>query len=142
MNTEEFTELAKTDIEKWVNIFITLDDEEANNSGYSNNELINDVGEWDNLYRKNGKYGLKLVLAASEGGYEGGGEYTERVFAIVPAIKKYEKYKIGYKDNAIVIPEAILYFKKTGNYNSHDGVEWDEEISIVEPTEVTIIQFK
>jgi len=59
------------------------------------------------------------------GGYEGAGEKTWVVYSL--------------KDNET---NEVIYFKLNGWYDSWNGSEWDGEIEIVEPVEVTVIEWK
>lgn len=36
---------------------------------------------------------------------------------------------------------ALLYFMLEGIYSSWDNIQWDTEVSLVEPKEVTVIQY-
>lgn len=62
---------------------------------------------------------LDVTLVHEEGGYEGAGEYAERVFE--------------HNNNG-----ELLYFKITGYYSSYDGTEWDNTIKQVKPEQKTI----
>lgn len=77
MNTEEFTELAKTDLISWLKIYIQPETNILFNPYYYSFQ--------------ESKYGLKLVEVLSIGGYEDEGNYVRRVFAIVPDFIKKEK---------------------------------------------------
>lgn len=63
-------------------------------------------------------------LVDSEGGYEGGGDYVERVFA--------------FKCNENV----VAHVRGTGFYSSYEGTEWDSnDLTFVNPREVMVIHY-
>lgn len=69
-------------------------------------------------------YALQCVY--DEGGYEGGGEYTERVFMLTD------------EDG------TSKYVQVLGNYYSYSGTSWDpsNEWTEVEPYEVVVTKYK
>jgi len=68
----------------------------------------------------------KYTISCEEhfGGYEGSGEKTWVVYSL--------------KDDET---DEVIYFKLNGWYNSWNGTEWDAEIEIVKPVEVTVIKW-
>lgn len=67
--------------------------------------------------------GFTFEVVDSEGGYEGGGEYVERVVKM---------------ENA----EGDFFFVKfTGSYYSCNGTEMDSEFEFVKPKQVTVTQY-
>lgn len=86
------------------------------NNAYRFIELMS---EEDNLlhapesYDEVTAYGIKLTLADSEGGFEGGGEYAERVYSIQAA------GELAKFNNVLV--------RVMGTYNSYNGTEWDSD---------------
>jgi len=67
----------------------------------------------------------RLMEEESFGGYEGDGEDTWVIYCLINK-KSDEK----------------IYFKIHGWYNSWDGTEWNDEITIVQPKEVIKIEWK
>jgi hypothetical protein len=86
--------------------------------------------EWYNGYYyldgDHNLFGIKVNSVLQEGGNEGGGENVEWVYSITDV------------DGII-----LKHFRLNGFYGSYSGIEWDEpsEIEIVEPREVTVIQY-
>jgi hypothetical protein len=68
--------------------------------------------------------GVTVELVHDEGGGEGGGEYVERVYALIL--------------NGV----QTSYVRQTGSYCSYDGTHWDEELQQVFPHEVMVIKYK
>jgi hypothetical protein len=66
-----------------------------------------------------GVLGLYLKMVDQEGGYEGGGDHAEMVFAI------------SSNNN------VLTYLRITGYFNSYDGTRWNDEVVVVYPQEVT-----
>jgi flavodoxin len=74
--------------------------------------------------------GFTLTVVYEEGGGEGGGEYCERVFAL---IEKSEEES----DN----PTELAHIRIVGYYISHDGTHWEEEPVVVKPREVMVTKY-
>lgn len=70
--------------------------------------------------------GVKLDLVHSEGGGEGGGEYVERVYALI-------EHSTG---------ETLSFVRQTGSYYSHDGIYWDGELEQVFPHQVMVTEYR
>lgn len=67
-------------------------------------------------------YGFgKCKLVGEEGGYEGGGEYVERV--------------VYFEDHGV-------YIRLTGVYYSYHGIDWNDDYAQVIPKEKTIIVYE
>lgn len=67
-------------------------------------------------------YGFgRCKLVGEEGGYEGGGEYVERV--------------VYFEDHNV-------YIRLTGTYYSYHGTDWNDDYTQVVPKEKTIIVYE
>lgn len=99
---------------------VSLDKQIINNSILNNNDICN-IAEYKDYGKLNLPFNIKLVN--KEGGYEGEGEYVERVFEIL--------YKL----------DSLGFVKLTGFYNSYDGTEYDDEIIQVYPKQVIVTQY-
>ena len=100
---------------------------------------VSDTKKWVSVFRGDGDVpvseledlcgeytnGCTIECVDSEGGYEGGGEHVERTFAILAA---------GLKDR-------LAHFQITGYYESNNGTEFDDEITIVFPRKVIVTQY-
>lgn len=64
-----------------------------------------------------------LSVVDEEGGYEGGGDYAEKVFE--------------FKCNG----DPIAYVRVTGFYSSYEGTDWGDNWEFVVPREVMVIQY-
>ena len=104
-NTQDLNTLFKSDRRAFVNALI----ETFSVNEVSDAELPED--------------GFTFELVDSEGGFEGGGEYVERVV----------KMQNTEGD--------FFFFKFTGSYYSHDGTEMDGEFEFVKPKQVTVTQY-
>jgi hypothetical protein len=122
MSQTDFTtaELATLAVEqplKWLDAVLAAHDLEQS-----------DVGEMDGLELD----GLQLIEVSSEGGCEGGGEHAEVTFAIAA------KGRVA-KDGRV--EGALAYVETTGYYSSDYGTEWDNGFYVVEPRDVTVVQY-
>lgn len=113
MTKEEFHDLLSTNINAWLTVFL----EEFGLNIYN-------AGEYQEMDEDDMVHGLGIECVETEGGYEGGGEYADAVFAVI---------------NEEGIP--LTYFRITGSYNSYDGTEWSDTVKEVVPREVTITQY-
>lgn len=100
---------------------------------------VSDTKKWVSVFRNDddvpvgeledmcGEYinGCTIECVDSDGGYEGGGEHVERTFAISMAGS----------------PVRLAHFQITGYYESNNGTEYDDEITIVFPREVMVTQY-
>ncbi len=97
-------------------------------------DLITDNTDWNDFLSGWGSTTIvciiddctySLSLVNFEGGCEGGGEYVERVIRVWNG-------------------ETLGYVMINGYYMSYDGTTYDDpsEFSIVEPHEVTVIQYR
>lgn len=85
---------------------------------------MTDVDELEEMCPISMPDGLGLKLVHSEGGFEGGGDYVERVFAITD----------GDQD--------VAYVRLIGYYSSYNGTSWgDDDPEVVYPKEVTVTQY-
>ncbi len=109
---EEFAQLAKTDTLAWVEAFRNADV----HCTYIEVREMEDVCAVE-------VNGCHIVCVHSEGGYEGAGEDVSRVFSI-------------NRGN-----EMLAHFRTTGCYDSHNGTEWDDQIEVVYPRNVTVTQY-
>ena len=79
---------------------------------------------------------VRIFLLSSEGGYEGGGEAVERVFAIA-----HKDSDVEEKHNCKFVPGAICFFSIRGYYQSYDGITWDGGIRLIKPKIVETVDF-
>lgn len=79
---------------------------------------------------------VRIFLLSSEGGYEGGGEAVERVFAIA-----HKDSDVEEKHNCKFVPGAICFFSIRGYYQSYDGITWDDSIRLIKPKIVETVDF-
>lgn len=86
-------------------------------------EIIKDLGVSSVAREDFNKEDLDMELVHSQGGYEGDGEYAERVF---------EHDNGGEK----------IYIKITGFYSSYNGTDWDSDFEQVQPKQKTITVYE
>jgi len=67
---------------------------------------------------------LEAKEVYSEGGYEGAGEYAERVYKITD-----------------LSADEHIYVRRTGFYSSYAGTEWDDELTEVVPKPIARIEY-
>ncbi len=118
ISAEEANALAASDPEAWVRAFL-----EENSLSTSNVDGFDSAKPW---------HGFDLIKVYEEGGGEGEGEHVEHVFAIAPAGSQAVNGRIA---------SALAYVAFYGYYQSNYGTEWDDEFMIVEPRDVTIVQY-
>jgi len=136
MELNETQLLATTDPIKWTNAFIEHIDPEVSGIEYMLEENSYDMSKhYDpnkTHYDTNSTVfnGTTLINMSyyDEGGYEGGGDYVSRVYAIC-LIDDSGKAK------------PVAFIKHNGSYSSYEGTEWDEEVSIVHPKQVMVTQW-
>lgn len=128
MNTytnEEFAALALSDPYKLLLAFQNsykeeyegADEADDDNESEINGDALFEAAE---IYLGGtGVLGLYLKVVDQEGGYEGGGDHAEMVFAIS-----------GYN-------KVLTYLRITGYYSSYNGTTWNDEVIVVYPREVT-----
>lgn len=114
---EEFLILFQTDKLAFVKAFIDeagYDPERAKT--YASNF------HWRSVAKQINVHGFGVEVVQSDGGGEGEGENVDWVFEIACG-------------------DLAVYFNITGFYTSEEGVEWDDDITIVEPREVVVTQY-
>ena len=67
------------------------------------------------------EYGI-YELVYSEGGGEGEGEHVDRVYKVT-------------------IGTEFLYLRRTGHYDSYNGIDWNNDWAVVYPREVVVTQY-
>lgn len=75
--------------------------------------------------------GYYIILVHSLGGGEGGGDTTERIFAIMPASVEYPDDDANGQLAALQHAYAIV--KVSGWYGSYSGTEWNDEFELMTP---------
>jgi hypothetical protein len=114
-------ELAQQDPAKWAQEWLDFNDMEVG-------DLI-----YNRCYLERYPFNLELIEVQCEGGGEGQGEYVCHVFAIAPGGSKANEFD--------QIESALGYVSVEGFYTSHEGTEWDDEITTVKPRRVEITVF-
>jgi hypothetical protein len=124
LTREALALLALTDPVKAVHLIASEGDTE---SELRTSEIINEAEAFDSTYRNRAPFlGYYLTVADEEGGYEGGGEYVERVIGIHNGDKT----------------KCVSFVRITGHYESYNGTEYDDEMKQVWPHQVTVTQYK
>lgn len=129
---EQFEELALTDINKWLEIFLIqakmMDDGEKvtvlaeNEDGeYAD---ISDVDEW----REYGTYEKTVLGLYIEEIEQVGGEHDGQDLEVVFAIMKDED-------------DVLAYFRASGCYCSYSGNEYNERVELVEARQVMVTKW-
>lgn len=111
LTVDETTAIIQRDPCIWVDAFLKV----------NGNPSVDELKWGSNLDSING-FDIKSVY--EEGDTEGGGDYSEVVFAIT------------YQG------EKLAYFQYTGFYSSYCGTEWNDNYNIVAPYEVTLTKYK
>jgi hypothetical protein len=120
-SSEDFATLAVTNPAAWLQEFI------------SSNNMCDGPGEYGyHLDYTKPLGGLIMIEVASDGGYEGGGEYTDKVYAVAPE---------GNIVKGGRVKDAAFYVRYSGSFSSYNGTEWDEDPQIVKPVDVTVVQY-
>lgn len=70
--------------------------------------------------------GFDIECVDSTGGYEGEGDYVERIIKITGPVMGEPK---------------DIYVRVTGSYSSYEGTEWDSDVEYVYPREVMVTQY-
>lgn len=100
---------------------------EGEDSQISTSEIIDAAEAFDSEYCYRAPVlGFYLSIVNEEGGYEGGGEYVERVIGIHNGDKT----------------KCTAFVRITGSYYSYDGTTYDDELKQVFPHQVTVTQYK
>lgn len=118
---EDFAALAVTDPHAWLEEYLAT------------NEMSDGPSEYGfNINYNQPLGGLVMIQVDSEGGFEGGGDYADVVYAIAPVGNDAEKGRVK---------DAVFYVRYTGSYSSYNGTEWDEDAIIVQPIDVTVVKY-
>lgn len=67
--------------------------------------------------------GVGIKCVHSEGDCEGGGEHSEKVFAVLEG------------------DQSLSYIRVTGYYASYNGTDWNDDWTFVEPRTVEVVQY-
>ena len=115
LSTEQAIDLARSNPDAFIKKF-------AEHNGDSMRGFISEFSyradSYDSLVK------CRPLMVYSEGGTEGAGEHTEKIFAILSPVG-----------------EALSYVKYEGFYSSYESTEWAESGRRVEPREVTVTQY-
>jgi len=111
LTVDETKAIIQRDPRIWIDAYLKLLDDPT----------VDDLKWGRDLEAVNG-FNIKQVY--EEGDTEGGGEYSEVVYAIT------------YQE------ERLAYFQYTGYYSSYNGTEWNDGYNIVFPYQVTLTKYK
>ena len=129
--------LATTDINEFVELFLSqAQDYEKRISLECTAESICSLSS---IYET---HGFALFEVYSIGGHEGEGDAVVRVFEIRKNVTSV-KQNLYENDPYVEITDGktVGYFKVTGFYSSYDGIEWDNNFTIVFPRQVQITEY-
>lgn len=113
--------------------------EEADNDSEKNacdQDCENEIDYYELDSEATDDSGIQLFLVSSTGGYEGGGEDAERVFAVA-----HEDSEVIEYHGSKMVRDALCYVRLTGFYSSYNGTEWGS-FELVSPQIVETVVFE